>query len=81
MPAFPLRLQSEVLMLGRSSVGAGDTFIAGMLYGLTERWHDWGFQHSLAFAIKLAGEKVGQEGFDGLRDKVERHLAPEAPLD
>jgi ketohexokinase len=54
-------------------VGAGDTFIAGTLYGLlchdsiekgpSEHWND---QRKLSFAVALATLKVQQEGFDGL---------------
>ncbi|KAI2793323.1 hypothetical protein POX_b03377 [Penicillium oxalicum] len=47
-------------------IGAGDTFIAGMLYGLTCRDTEWGLAQKLAFATQLAGMKVSQEGFTGL---------------
>ncbi|MCJ1353735.1 MAG: hypothetical protein MMC33_003722 [Icmadophila ericetorum] len=46
------------------TIGAGDTFIAGMLYGLL--CTDWTSQHTLDFANELAGRKVVQEGFCGL---------------
>lgn len=49
-----------------SPIGAGDTFIAGMLYGLTCRDTEWGLAQKLAFATQLAGMKVSQEGFTGL---------------
>lgn len=46
-------------------MGAGDTFIAGMLYALICR-RDWDLESKLRFAIRIAGMKVGQEGFTGL---------------
>ncbi|KAJ3521767.1 hypothetical protein NM208_g13143 [Fusarium decemcellulare] len=49
------------------AVGAGDTFIAGMLYGLLCHPHDWGTEEKLGFAVQLATLKVQQEGFAGLR--------------
>lgn len=48
-----------------SPVGAGDTFIAGMLYGLLCR-KDWDLTRRLRFANRVAGMKVGQEGFGSL---------------
>jgi ketohexokinase len=47
------------------AVGAGDTFIAGMLYGLMCR-SDWPLFKILKFSNELAGRKVIQEGFNGL---------------
>lgn len=47
------------------SVGAGDTFIAGMLYALVEQ-RAWGDQERLEFANELAGRKVYRSGFEGL---------------
>lgn len=44
-------------------MGAGDTFIAGMLYGL---FQDWDVGAKLKFAVDLASLKVQQEGFGGL---------------
>lgn len=49
-----------------STIGAGDTFIAGMLYGLMCHGEDWTLLQMLQFANKLAGHKVVQEGFSGL---------------
>lgn len=49
-----------------STIGAGDTFIAGMLYGLTCHGADWDLLRKLEFANRLAGWKVAQEGFSGL---------------
>jgi len=49
-----------------STIGAGDTFIAGMLYGLTCHADDWNLDYKLAFANELAGRKVVREGFSGL---------------
>lgn len=57
----------------RSAVGAGDTFIAGMLYGLIchddtecDNERHWDDEKKLSFAVNLATLKVQQEGFDGL---------------
>ncbi|KLO79942.1 uncharacterized protein LW93_7387 [Fusarium fujikuroi] len=48
------------------AVGAGDTFIAGMLYGLICHPDDWTMGAKLGFAVRLATVKVQREGFDGL---------------
>jgi ketohexokinase len=53
-----------VLLHARSTVGAGDTFIAGMLYGLHA--DGWSPEATLAFAVELATKKVQREGFAGL---------------
>ncbi|KAI4232193.1 MAG: hypothetical protein LQ349_005158 [Xanthoria aureola] len=47
------------------TVGAGDTFIAGMLFALTCR-AEWDLDRKLRFANEVAGRKVVQEGFRGL---------------
>ena len=57
-----------------STIGAGDTFIAGMLYGLTCHSHDWTLAQKLSFANELAGRKVGQEGFSGLGTLMQHGL-------
>lgn len=49
-----------------SSIGAGDTFIAGMLYGLLRHPTDWDTRSRLSFAVGLASLKVQREGFEGL---------------
>jgi sugar/nucleoside kinase (ribokinase family) len=57
------------LMQGNSSVGAGDTFIAGMLFGMMEAARvEQAVQlsRSLRFANVLASLKVGREGFSDL---------------
>ncbi|KAK4153137.1 Ketohexokinase [Chaetomidium leptoderma] len=46
------------------TIGAGDTFIAGMLYGLHA--DAWSREAKLAFAVGLATKKVRREGFAGL---------------
>jgi ketohexokinase len=51
------------------TVGAGDTFIAGMLYGVFVQ-EGWTSDERLAFANELAGRKVHQEGFEGLGEKI-----------
>ncbi|CAO2657770.1 Nn.00g038960.m01.CDS01 [Neocucurbitaria sp. VM-36] len=48
------------------TIGAGDTFIAGMLFGVQERGDEWSLREMLEFANRLAGRKVRQEGFGGL---------------
>jgi ketohexokinase len=47
------------------TIGAGDTFIAGMLFAINEH-ENWSLQRKLEFANELAGRKVLQEGFGGL---------------
>ncbi|KAI0397243.1 Ribokinase-like protein [Xylariaceae sp. FL0594] len=54
------------------SVGAGDTFIAGILYGFLCHESDWDIQAKLDFAVQLATCKVQQEGFDNLGSKAFR---------
>ena len=48
-----------------STTGAGDTFIAAMLYCLLLH-PNLESQLMVHFANKLAGHKVAQEGFNGL---------------
>ncbi|KAK1993040.1 D-sorbose [Colletotrichum falcatum] len=48
------------------SVGAGDTFVAGMLYGLICQTDTWDTADKLGFAVQLATLKVQREGFAGL---------------
>jgi fructose-1-phosphate kinase PfkB-like protein len=57
-----------------SVVGAGDTFIAGMLYGENVRRSEWSLKEKLVLANELAGRKVLQEGFVGLGDALEGGL-------
>ncbi|KAJ3497829.1 hypothetical protein NLG97_g1603 [Lecanicillium saksenae] len=55
------------------SVGAGDTFIAGILYGLTTGGHEearWDARRCVRFAVDLATMKVQREGFAGLGDDI-----------
>ncbi|KAM3517246.1 hypothetical protein NHJ13051_009152 [Beauveria bassiana] len=55
------------------SVGAGDTFIAGMLYGLTTGGYEntpWDARRCVRFAVDLATLKVQREGFAGLGHDV-----------
>ena len=51
------------------TIGAGDTFIAGMLFALNNH-AEWALQRKLEFANELAGRKVLQEGFDNLGVKM-----------
>ena len=54
-----------------STIGAGDTFIAGVLYGLlTAEDRQPDYQHTLSFATRLAGMKVQRDGFDGLGQDI-----------
>ncbi|KAL8851388.1 MAG: hypothetical protein Q9221_003659 [Calogaya cf. arnoldii] len=55
------------------TVGAGDTFIAGMLFGLTCRG-EWDLDRKLEFANELAGRKVVQEGLRGLGSLMQHAL-------
>jgi ketohexokinase len=52
------------VLYGFSTIGAGDTFIAGMLYGLHA--DAWSREAKLEFAVGLATKKVQREGFAGL---------------
>lgn len=56
------------------TIGAGDTFIAGMLYGLICHEDDWTLSRKLGFANELAGRKVAQDGFSGLGNVMQRTL-------
>ncbi|KAL7974875.1 Ribokinase-like protein [Trichoderma sp. SZMC 28014] len=60
------------------SVGAGDTFIAGMLYSLVCRNKTWHVSHGLSFAVHLATTKVQREGFQGLGADVHDWLVGNA---
>lgn len=51
------------------TVGAGDTFTAGMLYGMFFQ-KTWSLDQRLRFANELAGRKVYQEGFKGLGEAM-----------
>lgn len=51
------------------TIGAGDTFIAGMLFALNNH-AEWPLQRKLEFANELAGRKVLQEGFGNLGAKM-----------
>jgi sugar/nucleoside kinase (ribokinase family) len=57
------------LMICHSSVGAGDTFIAGMLFGLMEEARlekSVDLLSTLKYANRLASLKAGREGFNNL---------------
>ncbi|KAF3050762.1 hypothetical protein E8E11_009806 [Didymella keratinophila] len=51
------------------TVGAGDTFTAGMVYGMFVQ-KGWNMDQRLNFANELAGRKVYQEGFKGLGEAM-----------
>ncbi|ROW06064.1 hypothetical protein VMCG_04522 [Cytospora schulzeri] len=63
-------LTGEVGRTTRPAVGAGDTFVAGMLYGLLCRTGDWDLQRMVRFAVDLATTKIQQDGFGGLASKL-----------
>ncbi|KAG4218889.1 hypothetical protein PC116_g32631, partial [Phytophthora cactorum] len=58
------------------TVGAGDTFIAGMLFGLLCHDDDWDTEKKVQFAVQLATCKVQRDGFDGLGSLGFGNLAP-----
>ena len=57
-----------------STIGAGDTFIAGMIFALMEHGEAWPLSQKLCFANELAGRKVMQEGFSGLGSHIQHLL-------
>ncbi|KAL1974551.1 hypothetical protein VTN31DRAFT_4755 [Thermomyces dupontii] len=56
------------------TIGAGDTFVAGMIFGLMCRRDDWDLLTKVRFANELAGRKVFQEGFAGLGTAMKHWL-------
>lgn len=67
VPAWHPSEGEEVVV---DTIGAGDTFIAGMLFALNYRDNEWTLSQKLKFANELAGRKVIQEGFNGLGEKM-----------
>jgi hypothetical protein len=65
-------LGSESRLTGFSTIGAGDTFIAGMLYGLIHHAEDWDTATQLRFAVDLATEKIQRDGFARLGSDLGR---------
>ncbi|KAI1423687.1 putative PfkB family kinase [Xylaria sp. FL1777] len=53
------------------TIGAGDTFIAGVLFTFLEGRKTWSLEQRLTFANRLAGFKVVQEGFSGLSSHMQ----------
>jgi ketohexokinase len=52
------------------TVGAGDTFVAGMLFSLTASSNTT-LEHKLRYAVQLASRKVYQDGFAGLGEAMQ----------
>lgn len=65
----PSRSEFGTVPLPVDTVGAGDTFVAGTLYGWVQQ-KGWGINERLAFANELAGRKVYRQGFDGVGDDI-----------
>ena len=60
-------------LIDNSTIGAGDTFIAGVLFGLF--YAEWKSLHqTVVFASELAGRKVLQMGFTNLAEKMDLSL-------
>ena len=55
------------------TVGAGDTFTAGVLYELAVRGRN--NIDALNLGVAIAGEKVQREGFQGYGDMMRRHVS------
>ncbi|KAH7166144.1 Ribokinase-like protein [Dactylonectria macrodidyma] len=62
----PAKCEAEGGISVVDAVGAGDTFVAGMLYGLVCHTDEWSVGQKLSFAVRLATLKVQREGFAGL---------------
>ncbi|KJZ80555.1 hypothetical protein HIM_00405 [Hirsutella minnesotensis 3608] len=62
---FPVRHQPRDIAVV-DAIGAGDTFIAGMLFGLVVHRASWDLNQCVRFAVDLATLKVQREGFAGL---------------
>lgn len=75
-PARHFALAQNVWLIHtlHSTVGAGDTFIAGMLYANMAHYQEWSLSRKLKFANELAGRKVVQEGFSGLGELMKEWL-------
>lgn len=56
-------------LIDGSTIGAGDTFIAGVLFGLFYTQNQ-NMVKTLDFANELAGRKVAQHAFSGLAEKM-----------
>jgi ketohexokinase len=59
--------QAEVI----DTIGAGDTFIAGMLFGLANSPNST-LEEKLQYAVQIASRKVYQDGFQGLGEAMEK---------
>ncbi|KAF2095359.1 pfkB family kinase [Rhizodiscina lignyota] len=55
------------------TIGAGDTFIAGMLFACLERPR-WTVSQQLSFSTELAGKKVFRDGFADLGEDIRDSL-------
>ena len=70
----PRGLKLWLIEQSLSTIGAGDTFAAGILYALYFYDSQRNTQQVLDFANELAGRKVCQEGFEGLGEGIEAWL-------
>lgn len=74
MSQFPTA--GTLQLIKSSTIGAGDTFIAGMLYAMNCKSQEWDNPRKLMFANQVAGLKVLQEGFSGLDRAFESMVYP-----
>ncbi|KAI1847182.1 hypothetical protein JX265_011857 [Neoarthrinium moseri] len=70
-------LEAQSRLTRKAAVGAGDTFIAGMLFALLHHHEDWRIRDKVRFAVQLATSKVQMEGFCGVGAHVNEGLSSE----
>ncbi|KAI1191971.1 hypothetical protein F5B17DRAFT_425998 [Nemania serpens] len=74
-------LRAQSAKARRGTVGAGDTFIAGILFGFLHHEHSWDNWAKLSFAVQVATCKVQQEGFNDLGSKAPRRMVVASGLE